>query len=203
VEQNRWKPYNASMSFTTNNYYQEIFTKTVLLDETIVEVKFEECQFKDCSFINCKFEKCRFINCKFEGCILSAVVPMGDRLVETSFLNSKVIGVDWTKAQFLQDLGFESCQVNYSSFRMLKLPKIKMVHCEAKEVDFTEADLHEGDFTNTNFEKSIFFKTNLTKANFKGAKNYYIDARVNTISKAHFSLPEALALLDGLDVVID
>ena len=86
---------------------------------------------------------------------------------------------------------------------MLKLKKLKMTGCEAKEADFTEADLSTGDFSNTDFEKSIFFHTNISGADFKGARNYYIDARVNIVKKAKFSLPEALALLDGLDVVIE
>lgn len=191
------------MGFTKNNYYQEKFTKTTLSKETVKEVEFEECEFKDCSFVDCKFEKCKFINCKFDGCMISAIVPTDSRFVDVSFANSKVIGFDWTKAQYIQEISFESCQINYSNFRLLKLQKIKMVTCEAKEADFTETDLTEGNFTDTDFERSIFSKTILTKANFKGSKNYYIDARYNTIKKARFSLPEALSLLNSLDVVID
>jgi uncharacterized protein YjbI with pentapeptide repeats len=123
--------------------------------------------------------------------------------VDSSFSGSKVIGLDWTKAQHIEGISFDNCQLNYSNFRMLKLKKLKMTGCEAKEADFTEADLSAGDFSNTDFEKSIFFKTNLNAADFTGARNYYIDARVNTLKKAKFSLPEALSLLDGLGVVIE
>ena len=191
------------MSFTKSNYYQEKFTKVALSNETVKEVAFEECEFKGCSFVDCKFEKCKFINCNFDGCMISAVIPTGSRFVEVSFANSKVIGLDWTKAQHIREIGFENCQINYSNFRLLKLPKIKMISCEARDTDFAETDLTEGNFSNTDFQRSVFSKTNLTKANFKGAKNYYIDARYNTIKKAHFSLPEALSLLNSLDVVID
>lgn len=65
------------------------------------------------------------------------------------------------------------------------------------------ADFSERDFRNTDFEKSIFSKTNLYKVNFKGAKNYYIDIKNNNIKKAKFSLPEALSLLDTLDIEIE
>ena len=191
------------MDFTKSNYYQQKFTKITLSKETIKEVEFEGCEFNECSFVDCKLEKCSFINCKFNGCMVSAINPLNSRFVEISFSNSKVIGFDWTKTQHIQEICFENCQINYSNFRMLKLSKIKMVNCEAKEVDFTETDLSDGVFTNTDFERSIFSKTNLVKANFKGARNYYIDVRSNTVKKAHFSLPEALSLLDSLDVVID
>jgi uncharacterized protein YjbI with pentapeptide repeats len=191
------------VEFTKNYYYQEKFAKKALTDETLDGIKFEECEFHDCTFLDCKFIRCRFINCKFTGCILSAAPLTDSRFVETVFTGSKAIGLDWTKAQHLEGISFDKCQINYSNFRMLKLKKIKMSGCEAKEADFTEADLSGGDFSNTDFEKSIFFHTNISGADFKGARNYFIDARVNILKKAKFSLPEALALLDGLDVVIE
>lgn len=191
------------MSFTQKSYYQVKFSKLSFQNEIIKLNEFEECEFDSCSFIDCRFEKCKFIDCKFNDCVLSAIIPIDSRFIEVDFQKSKIIGFDWTKTQQIKDLNFDHCQINYSNFRLLKLPKIKMIDCEAKEVDFTEADLREGVFTNTDFERSVFSKTNLAKANFKGAKNYFIDARYNVIKKAQFSLPEALSLLNSLDVVID
>jgi fluoroquinolone resistance protein len=191
------------MDFAKNNYYQEKFTGVVLSGAALKEVTFEECQFKHCSFVDCKFEKCRLLNCKIDGCILSAADIVNSRFVDIAFTNSKVIGVDWVRAQYIREISFESCQVNYSSFRLLKLPKIKMVACEAKEADFTETDLTEGIFIGTDFERSLFSKSILIGANFTGAKNYFIDARINAIKKAHFSLPEALSLISALGVVLE
>jgi uncharacterized protein YjbI with pentapeptide repeats len=191
------------VDFTKNDYYQEKFTTLSLSNEVIKEIEFEECEFNNCSFVDCKFEKCRFINCKFNDCMMSAIILTQSRFSEVNFSNCKVIGFDWSSTEYIQDINFKSCQINYSNFRMLKLRKLKMISCEAKEVDFTETDLSEGILTDTDFEKSIFLKTNLTKANFRGAKNYYIDARYNTVKKAIFSLPEALSFLSSLDIVID
>jgi len=113
------------VGFTNSNYYQEKFTKTTLSNEIVKEVEFEECEFKDCSFVDCEFLKCKFINCSFDGCMISAVIPTDSRFVEVSFANSKVIGLDWTKAKHIREIGFENCQINYSNFRQLKLPKIR------------------------------------------------------------------------------
>jgi uncharacterized protein YjbI with pentapeptide repeats len=190
------------MSFTKSSYYQEKLKGITTLQETITEVEFEECQFTNCSLVDVKFEKCTFINCKFDNCMISAVVPTQCRFVDVRFTDSKVMGFDWTKAKQVQNVSFEKCQIDCSNFRLLKLHKINMIACIAKEADFTETDFTEGNFTNTDFERSIFSKTILTKANFAGAKNYAIDARHNSIKGAHFSLPEALILLDSLDVVI-
>ena len=191
------------MSFSKNIYYKEKLTRLSLAKEHIQLKEFEECEFDFCSFIDCIFEKCKFLDCKFNNCILSAINPLNSRFQEVKFLQCKVIGFDWTKSEHLEDLDFSNCQINYSNFKLLKLPKIKIVNCEAKEVYFNEADLSYGNFKNTDFEKSRFFKTNLSFADFKGAKNYFIDVKNNTLKQTKFSLPEALSLLKSLDVIIE
>jgi len=191
------------MVFKEETYFQENFTKLSLADEIIKSRTYEDCVFDSSSFINTKFLNCRFINCKFTECTLSAVSPMDCRLTDVSFSNCKTIGIDWTKTQQFQETVFKNCQLNYSNFRLLKIPKIKMVDCEVKDADFAEADLSNGDFKNSDFENSRFFKTNLSGANFKGAKNYSIDPVNNTLKKTRFSYPEALSLLNGLDIIIE
>ncbi len=191
------------MSFEADLFYREKFTKLALANEKISVRSFEECEFANCSFVACRFEKTRFLNCKFTNCVLSAVIPMDCRFNDTKFVDCKVIGMDWTKAEAVRDLEFQGCQVDYSNFKMVKVPKLKLVHCEAKEALFTEADLSGGDFKNTDFERAVFFKTDLSGADFRGAKNYFIDVRNNTLKKTHFSLPEAVGLLKSLDIILD
>ena len=191
------------MDFTKGSYFQESFINLSLSNETIKSDEFEECEFNGCSFIDCKFERCKFINCKFHDCIISAISPVNSYITDVTFLKCKVMGCDWTKTSQIHGLDFTDCQINYSNFTMLKLPKIKMINCEAKEVDFTETDLSEGSFTGTDFERSTFARTNLTRANLKGAINYSIDPRYNTLKQTHFSFPEALSLLNCLDIVVD
>ncbi len=191
------------MSFKEKAYYQEKFDRLTLTDEVVAGRSFEECEFTACSFIGCRFEKSKFLDCKFTECVLSAVTPLNSRLNDVHFIKCKVIGIDWTKADLVRDLDFQECQINYSNFKLLSLPKTKIVKCEAREADFTETDLSHGDFRNTDFEKSRFFRTNLACADFRGARNYSIDARFNTLKQTHFSLPEALSLLDSLDIILD
>jgi uncharacterized protein YjbI with pentapeptide repeats len=185
--------YNLDKKFEKINLSKEIFK----------EIEFEDCEFLECSFLETKFERCRFINCKFTNCMISAIDISNCYFSEIFFLNSKVIGIDWTKAQLIQVLNFNKCKVNYSNFRFLKMNKIKMIDCEAKEVDFSGSNLSDGNFENTDFDKSIFVETNLTKVNFRNAKNYYLDAKKNIIKGAHFSLPEALTLLSSLEIYLD
>jgi fluoroquinolone resistance protein len=195
--------YNIDMSFVNDDYYQEKFNHISLTGEIVKSRVFDECEFTTCSFIDCKFDNSKFLNCRFTECVLSAVVPMNCRFNNSHFLKCKVIGIDWTKAQQIRELDFMESQINYSSFKLLNIPKTRIVKCEAKEVDFTETDLSQGDFKNTDFENSRFFKTNLSYADFRDAKNYYIDTGNNILKQTRFSLPEALSLLNSLDIILD
>ena len=47
-----------------------------------------------------------------------------------------------------------------------------------------------------------FRQCNLTRANFEEATGYAIDVKLNEVSKARFSLPEAVSLLRSLDIVL-
>lgn len=190
------------MYFEKNEYYEEKFVKANLMGEIVDLVVFEDCEFEGCSFVECTFNKCSFINCKFKDCALSAVKTDDSRFTNVNFLKSKVIGLDWSKAELVDSISFDKCQISYSNFRLLKLPKVVIINCLSKDVDYSGADLSEANLSSTDFEASIFFKTSLYKANLTGAKNYLIDARKNVIDKAKFSLPEAMSLLTGLNIKI-
>jgi len=191
------------MSILKDSYYQEKINQLQLNGDTYRLIEFEECEINGCSLIDCKFEKCKFISCSFTDCIISSVGAGESRFMDVSFSRCKVMGFNWVKAVRIQDLNFSDCQINYSNFKTLEIPKLKIVNCEAKEVDFTEADLSGGIFTNTDFEGSVFFKTNLAEADFRNAKNYAIDVRFNTLRKTRFSSPEVITLLGSLDIIID
>jgi fluoroquinolone resistance protein len=191
------------MDLSQAAYLKQKFTKLTLNKETLQNQVFDECHFEGCTFIDCKFEKSRFINCEFKDSLLSAVVPMECRFIEVHFNGCKVNAIDWTKTLEIRELSFSQCQVNFSNFRFLKLTALKIVHCQVKDSDFTEADLTRADFKYSDLENTRFFKTNLSAADFKGALNYQIDVTNNVIKKARFSLPEAVALLHNLDIIIE
>lgn len=191
-------------NFDEDINFQKKFSRISLGEADVIRGKeFEECRFESCSFIKCQFEKIKFISCLFNECILSAVSLANCRFLEVKFIKSKVIGFDWNKTVRIADMDFKECQINYSDFSYLKIPGIKIVDCEAKEVDFTESNLSNSDLRNSDFEKSRFFNTDLTGVDFRGAKNYFIDVKNNKLSKTRFSFPEAIMLLNGLDIIIE
>ncbi len=195
--------YNVNVNLAGNDHYQAKFDHLSLADAVIRSKAFEDCEFTACSFVDCKFEKGKFLNCRFSECVLSAVTFVECRFNDVRFFKCKAIGIDWTKSRDIRGLDFMESQINYSSFSSLAIPKTRIVKCEAKEVDFSESDLSHGEFEGTDFEKSRFIRTNLSYANFKDARNYCIDVRNNTLKQTHFSLPEAMSLLNSLDIKLE
>jgi fluoroquinolone resistance protein len=185
----------------------ESFSKVMLESEQVVSREFYECVFSHCSFRESTFQDCKFHDCTFQECDLSLVRFEGSSFSDTRFERSKVIGVNWTiaawsKFQADSPISFADCVVDFSAFIGLRLRKISFQKCSAQEVEFSDADLSSSNFSGTNLNKSRFRQTNLTRANFEGAINYSIDITANKITKARFSLPEALSLLAGLDIVL-
>jgi fluoroquinolone resistance protein len=192
-----------AMEFDSPLYSQEKFTSLALTEDSVASVKFDECTFIDCRFIEVRFDKCAFVDCVFHDSVLSAIRPVDTRFLRPRFVRCKVIGFDWAKAGKLENLDFEESQLDYSNFSSLRLGRIRMDRCSAREVRFIEADMSEGVFTGTDFTGSTFFKSNLTRADFRRARNYSIDIRNNTVKNARFSLPEALSLLEGLEITVE
>jgi fluoroquinolone resistance protein len=182
--------------------------KRVKLEASQVSGKeFDECVFTNCSFRETIFKACKFSDCTFQECNLSLVRFEECSFNDTKFERSTVSGVDWTIAtwsrfQAESPICFYECEVDFSAFIGLALRKIVFQKCSAQEVEFSDADLSGANFSGTNLARSRFRGTNLTRANFESATHYAIDVSNNKITKARFSLPEALSLLYGLDIVL-
>jgi len=172
-------------------------------------VDFTDCLFDHCVFTECAFARCSFTDCRFVHCDLSIASFVGTRFTDVRFASCKLIGIDWAKAgdsrlsKLSLAVGFDNCLLNYGSFFGLALRRVRLAGCIAREADFRDADLTEAVCTGTDFTGSKFLHTNLTKANFTGATGYAINPTANVVTKARFSLPEAISLLSGFDVVIE
>jgi fluoroquinolone resistance protein len=181
------------------------FTDLSYVQETISRKTFESCVFESCDFTESFFDACSFKDCQFTKCKLTAVNVRNSKFSDVQFHDSKVLGVDWTKAYWRGlDLGaalcFKACLVNASSFYGLKQPGITFEDCRAHDVDFREAILSRATFSGTDLTNSLFVNTNLTGADFNGATHYDIDVKKNTIKNAIFCRYEAVSLLTSLGI---
>lgn len=195
------------INFKQKEYIQTNINEVCFSSKEIIDTKFYDCVFKKCDFNETSFTACRFSECTFEDCNLSLIKVKNCTVSSTKFINSKLVGVNWTKVKWPSiklscPLEFINCVINYSTFIGLNLNGLVLKKCLAKNVDFRDANLRGGDFTYTDFVDSLFINTNLTEVDFSYAKNYMIDIINNKIKNAKFTLPEAMNLLYGLDINI-
>ena len=190
-------------------YNARSFKRIICKNKTIESKRFYDCKFINCSFNEAVFRNCIFVDCAFEDCDLSLARVPGSTFNRTEFKRSKVIGVNWTEANWPQagllnkrSIDFFDCVLNYSVFMGLNLEGMTISKCIAKEASFEESNLTKANCTSTDFSSSRFVRTDLTEADFTNAINYSIDVNLNIVHKARFSLPEAMSLLYSLDIVL-
>ena len=166
-------------------------------------LEFDTCVFRECSFSGAALKRWRLTDCRFEDCDLTAARVTGARLRGVVFKNCRAGGVNWAGASSLDDLSFEHCVLDHGVFSNAKLPRFAAVDCRVREADFAEADLRSAVFARSDLRGCRFFGADLSAADLRGAFDYLIDARQTKMKKTRVSLPEAVALLSGLDVILE
>ena len=185
------------------NYSDQRFKGLDFSGQTLTETEFENCVFQKCEFVESEFKSCEFTECKFVNCRLSATKVTDSRFMNVTFIDSKVIGLDWIRASSVMFLSFDRCDISMSNFAGLELGEFSLIESVAREVNFVETVLQKSDMSGTDFELARFLKTDLRQANFIDAKNYLIDVTSNKLKGAKFKMPEAIKLLDGLGVEVE
>ena len=84
----------------------------------------------------------------------------------------------------------------------MKIKKTSFRNSKLEEVDFTECDLTSAVFDSCDLTRAAFDHTVLEKADFTTSFNYSIDAEINRVKKARFSLPGVTGLLHKYDIEI-
>lgn len=170
-----------------------------------VGVEFEACIFEHCDFSAAHFARCTFIDCLFKHCNLSLMQVPGTRWFGVGFVECKLVGVDWTKADWPSfhldsELTFRQCILNDSSFFGLTLQEIILDECKCRDVDFREGDFSRATMTGSDFCNSLFMRTQLQGSDFTNASDFNINVLENKINGARFSRLEALSLLYSLNI---
>lgn len=197
----------ANQICSQSEYVEEEFSDLKFTEATTRGKEFYDCTFTDCTLSETTFYGCKFDGCHFKSCDLSLAKVTNSIFIDVHFTQCQCIGINWTEADWSQlgivaPLNFQDSAVSHSIFMGLTLKKVTLTKCMAENADFSEADLTEANCSHTNFLSARFLQTNLTKTNFENASNYAIDVNQNTIKQARFSLPEAISLLKGLDIVL-
>lgn len=164
---------------------------------------FQDCIFEQCDFSYADLSNAHLENVKFLGCNLSCITLAQAHLQDVDFENCKLVGVDLH--QCVSTFGslhvsFVACVLNGCNFSNLKLAKTSFASSQLENCIFNSTDLSEADFSQVDLTNTLFHACNLQKSNLIGAKNYMIDPHNNNLKKARFRLPEAVSLLQFLDI---
>lgn len=186
-------------------YSEQTFGDLHLDGERLVESECYDCTFTGCSFVEATLKRCRFVHCTFRDCDLSLVQVPDSVFAAARFEACRLIGIDWTQANWSatrlgEPLRFVDCDLHHSTFIGLALRRLQLEDCRAVDIDFREADLTRATFAGTDLAESLFLHTDLTRADLSRARNYHVSPSANTLTKARFSLPEALSLLYSMDI---
>lgn len=111
--------------------------------------------------------------------------------------------MSWSSAKTLDNLGFDTCILDYSDFTHLNLKGFRFRNCVAREALFNQSNLSQVDCSGTDFRGAEFNHANLSGADFRNAKNYWINTQLCVLKKTRFSMPEAMRLLDSLDILLE
>lgn len=181
----------------------QTFEKVLYTDRKINNREFDGCIFKNCDFSNSDFSYNTFIDCEFYDCNLGMTKLSGTSLKNVIFKDCKLLGIQFNECDdFLFNVGFEECILDYSSFANKKMPKTKFIGSSMKDVTFIGTNLSNSVFMNCNLEGAVFNDTQLKEVDFISSYNYKIDPEFNPMRKAKFSIQGIPGLLEKYDIKI-
>jgi uncharacterized protein YjbI with pentapeptide repeats len=190
--------------FAGESFFQGRFFENLVPDGTDwTDLEFEECRFQSVRLPEVRWSGLTLLDCTFMDCDLSNLHPLNCRIRNCRFVDCKLLGIDWTTGTALDGVTFQGCRLDYGNFSYLDLRHGKWLECSAREVHLVGTDLSQGDFSGTSFLGSTFSGTNLSHADLREASDYAVNPTGNTLHKTRVSLPEAVNLLRGLDILLE
>lgn len=196
-----------SQNFDQAEYNQNTFKAGDYRNARITHKEFSSCKFSRCNFKDTDLSGTRFIQCQFIDCDLSLSIIKNCSFNEVCFKNTQLVGINWMDSSlarkgYFRPVEFINSTLNYGTFIGCFLKSVRMSDCNVQSADFSEAFMSQAICTGSDFSSSRFNNTDLTEADFRGARNYTISVVDNKVKKAKFSLPEAMALLTGLGIIL-
>ena len=172
--------------------------------QKLSDSEYDSCVFLNCDFSNANLSDNDFINSRFVACNFTLVKLTSSGLKDVQFVDCKLVGVIFEHcADFLFEVSFQNCIIDFSSFFCKKLKKTTFINCSLKEVDFSSADLSGAEFNQCDLSMAVFLQSNLEKTDFRTAINYTIDPEANRIRKAKFSYSGITGLLGKYNIDIE
>ena len=182
------------------------YDATDAADVVLASVSFEDCVFEGLALESTRLVHCSFVDCVFRDCDLGVLLADDCVWRDVAFERCRMQGVDWRApkgAGLGNQLRFDGCFLRYGVFMAAHLPRVKFANSDLRETEFSDADLTGASFAGCDLSGARFHNARLTEADFRGAQGYDLDVTTKLIKGATFSMPEAVRLLNGLDITVE
>jgi len=165
--------------------------------------EYERCSFSDSRFGSVDLSGFVFIDCSFSLCDLSNATLKNTAFRTVRFNQCKMIGLHFEDcATGLFSVGFDTCQLQLSSFHGHKMKATSFKNCRLSESNFSDCDLRKADFSNTELQLARFDNCQLEEADFRDAGGVELDPERNRLKGAYFNLQQLPALLSKYQIRI-
>lgn len=182
----------------------QTFEKKQIVDVTGGSITYDNCTFKDCNFSGADLSFIHLMDATFINCDISNAKLQKTALRNVHFKDCKTMGLLFDDCEdFLFEVSFENCILNFSSFARRKMKNAKFINCTLTEANFTHTDLTAANFEKCDLSGTKFENAILEKADFRTSINYSIDPELNKLKKAKFSLLGLPGLLDKYGIIIE
>lgn len=191
------------MTFAAGENHERRTFDQVRCHEHLLDISFYKCVFRESSFQGQRFSECVFDDCEFHCCNLSLVELAGTVLTGVVFRDCKLLGLNWSGTGGFLSASYEGCLMENNVFADMNLSRFRFMSCALSNSTFSNTRLRQAVFDDCDLSGSRFHQADLTGADFRTARNYYMNAETNTLKRTRFSLPEAVSLLANLDIVLE
>lgn len=187
---------------STATKHSETFTNIHFLQLVNERDHYENCEFLNCALSD--ISHTTFINCSFKNCNLSNCVVNNCMLQDVSFLDCKLLGINFSQAKdFAFTLFCKNCNLDYASFDKKKLNKSVFDNCKMHHVNLTLADLSKSKLIDCDLFEAHFSQTNIATVDFTSSHNFTINPENNQIKKAKFLMQDLEKLLYQYDIIVE
>lgn len=183
--------------------YEDTLFESVTCNDDLEGVEFYNCVFKNSSLQSSRLRECCFDSCEFICSNLSLIKIQQTAFLGTKFTDCKMIGVSWSSVSGLLSAEFNNCDLNNNIFSDMNLTRFRFTSCSFSGASFYNTKLTYAAFDDCEMRTCQFSQSDLSHADLRTSRNYFVNATANTLHKTKVSLPEAAALLENLDIILE
>jgi uncharacterized protein YjbI with pentapeptide repeats len=184
-------------------YDNQSFGRDTSIPAQLERADFTDCTFAGCAFGSVRLSACRFFDCRFERVDASAANFIDCTFRGTTFVDCKLLGINWTILRNLQACNWERCLLDDGSFAALELEAVEWIECRLRQVDFSDCNLRRAKFHGSLLEGANFNGAQLAQADFAGVNDLALDPHHVRLGETSVEMVVVLrmAALLGLKIV--